>query len=193
LDRSLQYGPKLEEPIKANSANLSYLDHEINIAFSAMLQKDVGDRPQVFLHHHYYLVGILYSDFHSSFKHSIIYYYSRSQVISHAKPAQIRAIFSRKDRDDTGQVYHRVYFAIHEYIPSDTNPFATYADFRAAIFHQEPHHVVQVIHATQVHCHANQYVWDKGLVVMRAIDRVSSNFISSTLTQGYCRSIDKHY
>jgi hypothetical protein len=69
-------------------------------------------------------------------------------------------------------------------MPSDKNPFAAYLDFRAAIFHREPHHQVQVIRANQVHSHANQQPWEGDLVVMRAIDRVrlSSRNILQLLT-----------
>jgi len=65
----------------------------------------------------------------------------------------------------------KFFFAVHEYIASGINPFSAYPDFRAGLFGRDPHRAVQVIRATQVHCHGNQLLWDNDRVVMRAIDR----------------------
>jgi hypothetical protein len=117
--------------IKETISNLGYLDDATNWALTLLLGKNIGSRPQVFLHHHCELGGVSYSDYRGSFRHSIIYFYSGGRDAAHLKPAQISAIFSRRDRDNTNQLIHRIYFAIHEYLPSDINPFATFHDFRA--------------------------------------------------------------
>jgi hypothetical protein len=162
-----------EHQLRTEASNLHCLDNDIHQAFASMLQKDANDITQVFLHHEYRQGNVLYSDFCTSLKHSIVYFYSGARRASTMKPAQIRAIFSYKHRDRTGQLLHEVFFAVHEYIASDINPFSAYPDFRAGLFGRDPDHTVQVIRATQVHCHGNQLLWDSDLVVMRAIDRVS--------------------
>jgi hypothetical protein len=164
---------------KPRGSSFGELDSDIHLTFIALLSKStrtnkptVSPGPQVLFHGHHTQGSVTFTNFHTSLNHSIIYFHTDSSGNSVMKPAQIRAIFSHKRRDDKDQLIHEVFFAVHEYTPSDKNPFAVFPDFGAAIFHREPHNLVQVVRATQVHCHANQQPWDDESVVMRPIDRV---------------------
>jgi hypothetical protein len=172
----------LQMPIaKSRASRLADVDPDIYQAFTALLASSTGaypiSREAVFRDEHDQC-GASYSTFHNSSHHSLIYFHPNDCIHSHLMPAQVRAIFAHKRRSNEGQRIHEVFFAVHEYLRSDKNPFAPFVDFRAALFIREPDHRVQVIRATQVHCHANQRPWDDVSVVMRPIDRVS--FISQS-------------
>jgi hypothetical protein len=171
--------------VKARASKSGDLDSDIHHAFLTLFKRSKGTYAsgEVLFHHQHNQCGVSYADFHTSMPHSIMYFHPESPDShnqSNLRPAQIRTIFSHKRRGDEGQLIHEVFFAVHEYKVSDKNPFVSFPDFRAAIFHREPDDLVQVIRATQVHCHANQRPWDEKTVVMRPIDRVS--FIHSVVS-----------
>jgi hypothetical protein len=125
---------------------------------------------EVAFHDQFHQDGVLFTDFRTNLNHSVIYF--RREGDSQLVPAQIRCIFKHDRRDVNGDLIQEIFLAVHAYLPEDNTPFASFPDFRAAIFHREPAPQVQVIRSKQVHCHANQRPWDHATVVMRAIDRV---------------------
>jgi hypothetical protein len=165
--------------IKSKDSRYGNLDVDVYQALTAFLLAPRGAsaasaRPficrEVAFHHEVHQNGVVYTDFCTNRNHSMIYFHRDHDCQS--VPAQIRSIFRHKRRDEKGQLIDDIFLAVHEYVPSDDTPFASFPDFRAAIFHREPAPQVQVIRSKQVHCHANQRPWDHARVVMRAIDRV---------------------
>jgi hypothetical protein len=163
------------------ASRYGFLDANVHEAFVTLVAELPGTTAtaskqdisgEVLFHHQHQQGGVSYADFHTSLHHSIIYHRSHNHGDLQMIPAQIHQIFSHKRRDIKGSVIADVFFAVHEYLPAERNPFAVYTDFRAAVFHREPSTFVRVICASQVHCHAIQRPWDKTSVVMRPLDRV---------------------
>lgn len=163
----------------SRAPRLGELDPDLQRAFITLLSTLDGAKAvssqvvrEVHFHNRHALQKVSYTNFHTSLNHSIIYFHPDPSDKQRMVPAQVRAIFGHKRRGIGGYIIDEIFFAVHQYRPFDSNPFAPFPDFRAAVFHSEPYPAVEVIQATQVHCHANQRPWEEGLVVMRPADRV---------------------
>lgn len=126
----------------------------------------------------YAVEGVTYCSFDKSPNHSLIYFRKRGSSTQESSenivPAQIRLIFQHC-RVVGKALVNEVFAAVHQYQPVQltNDPFATYPDFRAKIYHKEPISKVTVIQASQIYCHANQRPWNLSSIVMRAVNRVS--------------------
>ncbi len=157
------------------------LDKDIEEELFALLSSDSDHNPlslnanTAFVVENYPVDGVSYRSFDKLPNHSLVYF--RDKVSSHKShdlsPAQIRLIFQHYRAVGKGLVYD-IFAAVHRYQPVQliNDPFAMYPDFRAKIYHKEPLLKVTVVHASQLHCHANQRPWTSSQVVMRAVDRV---------------------
>ena len=167
-------------PLNPRGSQYGCLEPDIQVSFVNLLGQDVSSvlrRPvhEVLLRHQHDQQGVSFMDFQTSLPHSLVYYCPDSANRSNMKAAQIRAIFDHKRRGPHNQLIDEVFFAVHEYLPTDHQPFAAYPDFRVGVFHRELSPVVRVVRAANVRCHANQLPWDEASVVMRPIDRVCSS------------------
>ena len=165
--RGSQYG-RLEPDIQAAFVNL--LEHYDR---SIPTRRSVHE---VLLRNQHDQHGVSFMDFHTSLPHSLVYYHPDDLNKSSMKAAQIRAIFSHKRRGPNDELIDEIFFALHEYVPTDSQPFAAYPDFHVGVFHREVSSTVRVIGSVNVRCHANQLPWDETSVVMRPIDRVSPSY-----------------
>jgi len=159
---------KLDEDIQA--ALLSFLYPTLSKA-----DQDKTNLSTVFKLPYYQVErGVTYSAFDRSVPHSLVYFRKSSHVSTHQLfPGQVRLIF---------RYYHWVgdhltdgiFVALHEFQPVQLkrDPFSSYPEFRAGIYHKEPLASVRIILIGDIHCHANHRPWDASSVVMRAIDRV---------------------
>ena len=182
--RDLNTGtPQFEEkPAAMDARKPATLDEDIQVSLSVFLRSVIPirsgpppDTTTVFLLPYYCKDGIASCGFDKSSSQSLVYY----QEVEDANPqmlhpAQIRMLF-RHFRCAGKDLIGEDFVALHEFQPVQLvqDPFATYVDFRAKIYHKEPVSAVKVVHASQIYCHANQRPWDASSVVMRAIDRVS--------------------
>ena len=119
---------------------------------------------------------ILFTNFRTNLVHSLIYFRtSLDKKGGELVPGQIREIFE-VHRIDEGKLLVESFAAVHRYervqLSASEDPFFSFPDFRASIYHRHPIADVEVIWASQLYCHANQREWDNSSVVMRAIDRV---------------------
>jgi hypothetical protein len=122
----------------------------------------------------------IYSSFDKSLANSLIYFrnFSDSRGFSSMQtcdlvPAKIRLIFQHYRK--VGQALEcEIFVALHRFQPVELqrDPFISYPDFRARLYHKEPLPAVTIIRIHNIHCHANSRPWDASSVVMRAIDRV---------------------
>jgi len=144
---------------------------------------DASGRPLVnianaTLLHQYGPEDCIFTDFHTSHVHSLVYFHqppSGDQTPADQLPAQIREIFELR-WIFKGCAVTETFVAVHMYLPRfrlEDDPFKSYPDFRARVYHQRPSLQVQVIPITALHCHANHRPWDPSSVVIRAVDRVS--------------------
>jgi hypothetical protein len=163
----------------------------VALLFGCNAKGDTSHLREVLFHHWHIHSGVLYSDFRTSTVHHLVYFRPACRAQSNSRPAEVRAIFSRKYRNEKHEVVDEVFFAVHEYISSGHRAFASFGDFRADIYHLEPDNDVQVIRATQVSCPANQQPWSNGLVTMRAVDRVGSGLSTIHFSNGRDRNIRK--
>jgi len=156
------------------------LDQDIEEELSTLFLSHSDQNPvslnanTAFVVESYPVDSVSYCSFDKSPNHSLIYF--RDKVSSQdLSPAQIRLIFQHY-RAVGKDLVCDIFAAVHRYQPVQliNDPFAMYPDFRAKIYHKEPHPRVTLIQASQIYCHANQRPWTSSQVVMRAIDRVGS-------------------
>lgn len=178
-----------QSPLIKKFSKEEVLDCDIQFQLAANFRPQPLSKAQIYFDetkatiiHSYHQNGVLYTDFHTNHAHSLIYYNEfpmrHSKSGEHLHPAQIRQIFRHVHMQPGGEIVEETYIALHTFLISDLTKkyFASFVDFRAGIFHREPSQTVKVIKASQIHCHANQRPWDEFTVVMRGIDRVSTNF-----------------
>lgn len=167
---------------KVRGVFIGSLEDDIFLALTALISghshgksKKFPIGQEVYFQNQHVRHSVQYTNFHTSHHHSLIYYHhDESNFSVNLAPAQICAIFQHTHLGNKSQLLTEVFFAIHEYRPSTSikNPFAPFPEFHVGIYNQEPSATVQVIPAAQVHCQANQQLWDGESVVMCPIDRV---------------------
>ncbi len=172
-----------EAPSQANLKSIT-LDGDIQEELGAFLSDHNSlNTNEAFEVQSYPANGVIYCSLDKSPKHSLIYFRNREGAsLDDISPGQIRLIF-RHYRVMGKNLVNDTFAAVHRYEPMQllNDPFATYSDFRANIYHKEPISKVTIIRASQIYCHANQRPWNSSSVVMRAINRVGFMLYSTSL------------